>query len=73
MPDFDVSVHTIRCGTHTVRVVVDEAAAARRLMQSEPDADQHRCTTRAGTDEVKSIVLDTGQVGLGRTLDRADG
>ena len=73
MPEFDVSVLTIRSGTHTVRVVGDGAAAVRTLVQSECDSGQHHCPPEWCSDDIESTVLAVRQVGPGRAVDRAGG
>ena len=64
MPEFDVIVTTIRSGTHTVRVDAEDAATARRLVQSDCDNDQCHCPPEWCTDDVQSSATDAKRVVL---------
>jgi hypothetical protein len=62
LPEFDVMVVTVRSGTHTVRVEADDAAAARKLIQTECDANEGHCPPESCRDDVESTVTDVRQV-----------
>jgi hypothetical protein len=66
LPDFEVTIVTVRSGTHTVCVEADDAAAARRVIQSDCDANQSHCPPDWCTDNVDSDVTDVTLVGLAR-------
>jgi hypothetical protein len=66
MPEFEVTVVTVRSGTHTVRVEADDAAAARSVIQSDCDANQCHCPPDWCTDNVDSDVINVTLVGLAR-------
>ena len=74
MPEFHVSVLTVRSGTHTLRVVAADAVAGRGLAQAECDNGQHHCPPDWCSDDVESTVLDARPIGsAGRVLDGASG
>ena len=74
MPEFDVSVLTVRSGTLVVRVTADDAATARSLLQAECESGQCHCPPEWCTDNVESTVLDVRRVVLdGVTMIAADG
>lgn len=58
MPEFDVTVLTIRTGTSTIRVEADDAPAARALIQSECSENRCHCAADCCTDDVQSEVVD---------------
>ena len=62
MSEFDVTVVTLRSGTQTVRVDAEDAAAARKLVQTECDADEGHCPPESCRDDVESTVTDVRQV-----------
>ena len=64
MPEFEVTVVTVRSGTHSVRVEADDAAAARSLIQSDCDDNQGHCPPEWCTDDVDSDVADVRLVVL---------
>jgi xylose isomerase len=74
LAEFDVSVLTIRCGTHTVRAVAENAAAARRQIQSECDKGHNHCPAEWCTDDVQTTIVQVKQVALDDvTIIAADG
>ena len=74
MPEFEVSVVTVRLGTHTIRVEAPDANAARVVAQSDCDNGQCHCPPEWCTDDVGSDVADVKLVVLdGVTLIRTDG
>jgi hypothetical protein len=74
LPEFDVTVTTVRSGTRTVRVEADDAAAARRLVQSDCDDNRCHCPPERCADNVDSHVTDVMPVVLdGVTLITAEG
>lgn len=58
MPEFDVTVLTIRTGTMSTRVEAEDAAAARTLVQSECNDNRCHCAPDCCTDDVQSEVVD---------------
>jgi len=62
LTEFEVQILTIRSGTCTVRIVANDAAAVRSLVQSECETGEHRCPPEWCTDDVESTVLDVRQV-----------
>jgi hypothetical protein len=58
LPEFDVSVVTVRLGTHTIRVKAPDANAARVVVQSDCDNGQCHCPPEWCTDDVGSDVAD---------------
>ena len=74
MAEFDISVVTIRCGTHTVRAVAENAAAARGQIQSECDNGSHHCPPESCIDDVQTTIVQVKQVALdGVTIVAAEG
>jgi hypothetical protein len=55
-------VVTVRSGTYAVRVEADDAAAARKLIQTECDANEGHCPPESCSDDVESTVTDVRQV-----------
>ena len=73
LPEFDVSVVTVRFGTHTIRVEAPDANAARVVAQSDCDNGRCHCPSEWCTDDVGSDVADVRLVVLdGVTLMSAD-
>ncbi len=64
MPEFEVTVVTLRSGTHTVRVEADDAAAARSLVQGECEGNQCHCPPEWCTEDVQTDVVSVRQVVL---------
>src|SRR6266852_7959661 len=62
LPEFDVTVVTIRSGSRTVRVDADDATAARNLVQSECDDNQCHCPPEWCAEDVQSNVVSASQV-----------
>ena len=58
MPEFDVTVLTMRSGTLTIRVEAADAPAARALVQSECNDNRCHCAADCCTDDVQSEVID---------------
>jgi hypothetical protein len=74
LPEFDVAVLTVRSGTHTLRVVAEDASAARSSIQAECTAGQCECPPECCTDDVETSILHIRQVVLDEvTLITADG
>jgi len=74
LPEFDVTITTVRSGTHSVRVVAEDAATARRLVQSDCDNDHCHCPAQWCTDDVQSSATDAKLVALDSvTLITAEG
>jgi hypothetical protein len=74
VPEFDISILTIRSGIHTVRTVADDAAAARRQVQAECDAGRCDCPPERCGDDIQITVVQVKQVALdGVTIISADG
>lgn len=57
LPEFDVTIMTVRSGTYTIRVEADDCIAARSLIQSECDTDQCHCPSDWCIDDVQSNVV----------------
>ncbi len=64
MPEFDICILTLRSGSQTVRVVAQDAASARSLVQAECDAGEHRCPPEWCTDDIESTVVRVREVVL---------
>jgi hypothetical protein len=74
LPDFDVTVVTIRSGIQNIRIEAEDADAARRRVQSDCDEDRCHCPPEWCTDDVGSDVAEVRQVVLGGvTLISVDG
>ena len=58
MPEFDVTVLTIRTGTMSIRVEAEDAAAARTLIQSECTENRCHCAPDCCTDDVQTEVVE---------------
>ena len=58
MPEFDVTVLTIRTGTMSIRVEAHDAATARTLVQSECNDNRCHCAPDCCTDDLQSEVVD---------------
>jgi hypothetical protein len=61
LPEFDVTILTLRSGTHTVRVAADDASAARDQVQAECDGGENQCPPEWCTDDVASTVVNVRQ------------
>jgi len=57
LPEFEVSILTIRSGTRIVRIQAHDAAAARSLAQAECDRGESHCPPEWGTDDAVSTVV----------------
>ena len=64
MPEFDVLVATVRCGSHTIRVEAADATAARELVQSDCDDNQCHCPPEWCTDDIESSATEVRAVVL---------
>ena len=74
LPEFDVLVATVRCGSHTIRVEAADATAARELVQSDCDDNQCHCPPEWCTDDIESSATEVRAVVLdGVTLITAEG
>ena len=58
MPEFDVTVLTVRTGTMSIRVEADDAAAARTLIELECNDNRCHCAPDRCTDDVQTEVVD---------------
>jgi hypothetical protein len=58
MPEYEVVVVTIRSGTHSLRVVADDAISARAIVESECGGDNWHCPPEWCTDDVQTEVAD---------------
>jgi len=58
LPEFQVTIATVRSGTHTVQIVADDATAAHSLVQAECQANQCHCPSEWCSDDVESDVID---------------
>jgi hypothetical protein len=58
LPEFDVTVMTVRSGTQTFRIQADDGAAARNAIESDLREDRLHCPAEWCTDDVQSEVLD---------------
>ncbi len=66
MTEFNVTVVTVRSGTHIVRVEADNAAAARSLVQSDCNENECHCPPEWCTDDVQSDAVDVREIVLER-------
>jgi hypothetical protein len=57
LPEFDITVLTVRSGTHTVRIQADDASAARAAVESEWNEDRGHCPAHWCTDDVQSEIV----------------
>lgn len=73
MPEFDVSVLTIRSGTWTVRVNASSASAARQIVEADCAAGECHCPTEACTDDLNSSVASVRQVAARHAVTDARG
>jgi hypothetical protein len=62
LPEFDVTVRTIRCGMRTIRLSAPDAAVARVLVESEFHAGDGHCPPEWCTDDVQSLVVQVRDV-----------
>jgi len=65
LPDFDVTVQTIRSGTRIIRLAARDATAARLGVQSECDTGESHCPPEWCTDDVQSQVVQVRPIGAG--------
>ena len=56
MPEFDVSIWTVRSGSSTLRISAADEVEARNIAQTECDAGKCHCTPEWCTDDVASSV-----------------
>jgi hypothetical protein len=61
LPEFDVTILTVRSGTYTIRVEADDCTAARSLAQSDCDTNQCHCPPEWCTEDVQSQVVSARQ------------
>lgn len=64
MPEFDIWIHTVRSGSHTLRVAAQDAPSARNLVQAECEAGEHHCPPDWCTDDIESTVQRVREVVL---------
>jgi hypothetical protein len=57
VPEFEVTILTVRSGTYTIRVEADDCTAARSLVQSDCDTNQCHCPPGWCTEDVQSNVV----------------
>ena len=67
LPEFDVTVLTVRSGTQTFRIQADDATAARTVIESDLRDDRSHCPPDWCTDEVQSEVVDVRMARLQAT------
>jgi hypothetical protein len=65
LPEFDVTVLTLRSGTQTIRVEADDPVAARALVHSECGGGRCHCPPEWCTDDVQTDVVAVRTVGDG--------
>lgn len=58
MPEFEVTVLTVRSGMQTFRIQADDANAARNAIESDLREDRSHCPAEWCTDDVQSDVVD---------------
>jgi hypothetical protein len=74
LPEFDVTVRTVRSGTHLTRIDAADGDTARHQIESELAAGQSHCPGQWCTDDVEREVVEVRQVVLdGVILISADG
>jgi hypothetical protein len=74
LPEFDVTVRTLRSGTHITRIEAADRETALHQIESELEAGQSHCPGQWCTDDVESEVVQVRQVVLdGVILIAADG
>ena len=64
MPEFEVTVTTIRSGTRSVRIVADDANSARELVAAECRQDLHHCPPDWCVDDVQTDIASVREVVL---------
>jgi hypothetical protein len=64
LPEFDLTIRTVRSGTHVVRIVADDEIAALEVATAEGERAQCHCPSEWCTDDVESTVLHVRQVVL---------
>jgi hypothetical protein len=62
MPEFAVTIETVRVGLHTVTVQAADSAAARRLVEADCQAGTSHCPPEWCTDDVASTTVGVRQV-----------
>lgn len=74
MPEFDVTIVTVRSGAQTIRLEAEDAHAARSLVQADCDDNYCHCPPDWCTDDISSDVTEVRLVVLdGVTLISAKG
>ena len=68
MPDFDVTVLTLRSGVHTLRVSAEDAASARAQVQSACDPGEAHSPVEFCVDDLESNVLEVKRVALDQVI-----
>jgi hypothetical protein len=67
LPEFDVTVLTVRSGTQTLRVEADDVVAARALVHSECGEGRCHCPPEWCTDDVESMIVSVSDAEQGPT------
>jgi hypothetical protein len=57
LPEFDVTIVTVRFGVYTLRVAADDTSAAHDLIQAECDRGENQSPPEWCTDEVTCSVV----------------
>lgn len=65
MPEFAVTIQTVRVGMHTLSLVAEDVDAARMLAQAECDAGAYHCPPDWCTDDVVSTPVRVKQLSAG--------
>jgi hypothetical protein len=63
LPDFEVTVETIRSGRRIIRLLAADAISARLMAQSECETGGTHCPPDWCTDDVQSLVVDIRRIG----------
>jgi hypothetical protein len=62
LPEFAISIVTIRTGTWTIRVDASSATEARQLAEAECAAGECHCPAEACVDDLESSVVGVRQI-----------
>jgi len=57
LPEFEVTIVTVRAGSYTIRVEADDCTAAQSLVQSDCDNSECHCPAEWCTEDVQSNVV----------------
>jgi hypothetical protein len=64
LPEFDVTLTTVRSGTRIIRVAADDAGSACELVRAECRQDLHHCPPDWCVDDVQTEVASVREVVL---------